>query len=378
MLQSDLEVYMQELEEIVNIDSPTGHLAGIEKILEFFTLRFKALGWTVESSATGSELHPCLKIVNRPAETYDILMIGHIDTVLPVGTVAERPFTINGEYITGPGVEDMKSGTLFMYHLAKYFTEHQLLPEQANICILINSDEEIGSKFSRPLIEAAAQKSKCALVFESADKYGTMTKGRKGIGRYFVKFKGIASHAGSQPEKGASAVTEFLHWGTELMQLHNLAEGTSINIGVVQGGTAPNVVAEEVNIQIDVRMTKMQPVYEIEKLIEFLGNNPKDPRVTITTEGGITRPPMVPTPESEALCQLFETVAEQLGQSPAKFQSVGGGSDANLTAALGIPSIDGLGPTGDNSHSPSEYTLYASYAPKFDLLVAAIQKILQK
>lgn len=373
----DLNLYLQDLEQVINMDSPTSYPEGNRKVIDFFAERFKSLGWCVEYLELDPAIGPCLKVCNRKADSYDVLMIGHVDTVLPVGTVAQRPFTIQGDMVTGPGVEDMKSGTLFMYYLAKYFTEHQLL-DTANICILINTDEEIGSKYSRPTIEALARQSKCALVFESANPAGEMTKGRKGVGRYFVKFKGIAAHSGANPEKGASAVNEFLHWGSELIKLHNLAEGTSINIGVVHGGTAPNVVAEELDIQIDIRVTQMQPVQEIESLIKHLSENPKDPRVNIIVEGGITRPPMVPTAESEALCDLFIQTAQELGQPEAKFRMVGGGSDANLTAAVGTPSIDGLGSVGDNSHSPDEYTILSTYQPKFELLVESIKKIINK
>lgn len=375
MSKLDLELYLRELQEIVNIDSPTNYPAGTKRVVDFFAERLEKLGWQLEYLELDPQIGPCLKAANREADNYDILMIGHVDTVLPVGTAAQRPFTINGEFVTGPGVEDMKSGTLFMYHLAKYFTDNKLL-DNANICLLINTDEEIGSKYSRPIIERLAQQSKCALVFESAYKDGSMTKGRKGVGRYFVNFKGVAAHSGANPEKGASAVNEFLHWGSELIKLHNLAEGTSINIGVVQGGTAPNVVAEIVNIQIDVRMTKMQSVQEIETLIKYLSENPKDPRVHISVVGGITRPPMVPTVDSEELCDVFIQTAGELGQPQAVFRMVGGGSDANLTAAMGTPSIDGLGAVGDNSHSPAEYTLLACYQPKFELLVASITKLI--
>lgn len=377
MSKLDFNLYLQDLQEIINIDSPTNFPEGNRKVVNFFAQRLEKLGWNVECLELDSSIGPCLKAANRITDCYDILMIGHVDTVLPVGTAAKRPFTIKDGLVTGPGVEDMKSGTLFMYYLAKYFTENSLLKD-ANICLLINTDEEIGSKYSRPIIEFLAKQSKCALVFESAYKDGTMTKGRKGVGRYFVKFKGVAAHSGANPEKGASAVNEFLYWGSELIKLHNLDEGTSINIGVVNGGTAPNVVAEEVNIQIDVRMTKMQPVQEIEVLIKQLSEHPRDPRVQITVDGGITRPPMVPTAASEDLCDLFIQTSRELGQPPAAFRMVGGGSDANLTAAVGTPSIDGLGSVGDNSHSPDEYTILETYEPKFELLVESIKKIIKK
>lgn len=377
MPKLDLDLYLQELQEIINIDSPTSYPEGNRRVIDFFAARFEQLGWCVEYLELDPNIGPCLKVCNRKADSYDVLMIGHVDTVLPIGTVEQRPFTIKGDIITGPGVEDMKSGTLFMYYLGKYFTEQNLL-DNSNICIFINTDEEIGSKYSRPTIENLAKVSKCALVFESANPAGEMTKGRKGVGRYFVKFKGIAAHSGANPEKGASAVNEFLHWGSELIKLHNLAEGTSINIGVVRGGTAPNVVAEELDIQIDIRVTKMQPVQEIESLIKHLSESPQDKRVKIIVDGGITRPPMVPTVASEALCELFIQTSRELGQPEARFRMVGGGSDANLTAAVGTPSIDGLGSVGDNSHSPDEYTILATYQPKFELLVESIKKLINK
>lgn len=377
MFKLDQQAYFKDLEHIINIDSPSSYPEGNQKIIDFFANKFEVLGWITDITTPSTESGPCLVATNRKSENYDIVMIGHVDTVFPVGTVQERPFKISDNIITGPGVEDMKSGTLFMYYLAKVFTDNNLL-QNANICIIINSDEEIGSKHSRPIIEEIAKKSKYALVFESADKNGRMTKGRKGIGRYFVNFKGIAAHSGANPEKGASAVNEFLHWGSKFTQLHNLSEGTCINIGVVHGGTAPNVIAEEVNIEIDVRITKMEPVRQIKSLIQELQASPQNPKVTITTKGGITRPPMVPTDKSETLCSLFVQTAQELNLPPAEFQSVGGGSDANLTAAVGTTSIDGLGPTGDNSHSDKEYTLLDSYEPKFKLLAHVINKLIKQ
>ncbi len=377
MFKFDAPAYFEDLKHIINIDSPSSHPLGNKELVEFFAQKFQGIGWHTEITTPNAETGPYLCACNRVCEQYDILMIGHVDTVLPMGSAQERPFTISDGIITGPGVEDMKSGTLFTYYLAKTFTEQGLL-ERANICVIINSDEEIGSIYSRPTIEDFAKKSKCALVFESADRHNRMTKGRKGIGRYFVNFKGIAAHSGANPEKGASAINEFLHWGSELIKLHSISEGTLINIGVVHGGTAPNVIAEEVNIEIDVRVSKMEPVQQIESLIKKLQENPRDPRVTITTKGGITRPPMVPSPASEAICDIFVQTAQELGLPPAEFQSVGGGSDANLTSAVGTPSIDGLGPTGDNSHSPKEYTVLSSYEPKFLLLAHSIYKLIKK
>lgn len=369
----ELSTYLHELEQLVNIDSGSLHPAGIAEIAAFFKHRFADLGWFVRERRPHAAVGPCLEIVNREQAHYDLLLIGHMDTVFPVGTVKERPFRINGDKAFGPGVIDMKSGLLSMYHALRLLNTGGSL-EGAAICVALNSDEEISSRYSRPWLEALAKKSRHALVLEPARSSGALVNKRKGIGRYSIEFTGIAAHAGVEPEKGASAISELCHWGLALQSMTDYEAETTVNVGIVQGGTAANVVAERATAEVDMRMTDLQAVEKVETLMTKMSAHPKTPGVKVAVKGGVVRPPMNPSEQTAALCRAIDQIAANLGIH-FEWAATGGGSDANFTAALGVPTIDGLGPIGGGAHGSGEYLLIDSVIPRLKLLSDVIKHI---
>ncbi len=371
-MEFSLEGYLKELEYLVNIDSGT-YDPGTKKIAVYFKDRFEALGWTVTERQLHEKVGACLEITNKAATQYDMLLIGHMDTVFANGTAAERPFSIKGNRAYGPGVVDMKASLLSVYHAVSQLQATGGLA-QAAVCIALNSDEEISSKYSRPWLEELAGKSKYALVLEPARGDGSMVNTRRGVGRYQFDFHGVPSHSGVAPEKGVSAINELAHWIQALHGLTDYAKGTNLNVGVVKGGTTANTVAEYASALVDVRMRELDEVVKIEETIEELLAKPKTPGIKVEVSGGVTRPPMNPSPATLLLCDRVDRLAAELGIEFA-WIATGGGSDANLTAALGVPSIDGLGPIGSLSHTVDEYLEIGSVEPRLRLLCAIIKDI---
>ncbi|NLY84624.1 MAG: M20 family metallopeptidase [Acholeplasmataceae bacterium] len=372
----NLDRYLKDLEALVTIESPSRNPEGTRKVADFLAEKFERLGWVTEYIDIGSAVGPCLSVCNRKADKYDVLLLGHMDTVFPLGTVAERPFTNKDGMMYGPGVVDMKAGVMYMYYIAECLNGSELL-EKTSVCLLFNPDEEISSIYSRRLIEETAAKAACAMIIEPARANGALVNARKGIAKYEIFFKGIPAHAGVAPEKGASAINEMFCWGIELNKLNNPAMGTTLNIGVVQGGTEPNVVAENAMCKIDVRITDVKEAERIEARMRELAANPLDARVTVRIEGGVVRPPLNTTAESLALCERVNAIGKDLGID-VKWVATGGGSDGNFTSALGVPTIDGLGPIGGNTHAATEYGEVASIVPRFNLLLETVKAVLQK
>ncbi len=371
-----LDEYLRELEQLVNIDSGSKDVVGTTAIANYFTEKFQQIGWQVKQYRPDPAVGPCLQITNQAADRYDILLIGHMDTVFAQGTAAKRPFVVKENKAYGPGVVDMKASLLSVYYAVKHLHEAGLL-QGASVCIAFNSDEEISSIHSRSWLEQLARNSRYALVMEPARADGSMVNTRRGVGRYTMEFHGVASHSGVAPEKGVSAINELAHW---IIALHNLtdhAQGTSLNVGVVQGGTTANTVADYAMAQMDVRMKEMSAVTRLQETLEYLLAHPQTPGIQVAVSGGITRPPMNPTPEALALCETVDAIAKQLG---IDFQwiATGGGSDANLTAALGIPTIDGLGPIGGLSHTADEYLDIQSVEPRLMLLCELLAEMAGK
>lgn len=374
-MKFNVQNYLQELEELVNTESHSSMPNGAKKVAEYLNTRLQKLGWHTEFIDIGDPAGPCLKATNKLSDHYNVLLVGHMDTVFPAGTVAKRPFSIDGDYFKGPGSADMKAGDLFMYHLADELTAEKALGK-GNICLLFNPDEEIGSIYSRPIIEQEAKKSDYVLIMESARANGDLVNERKGIAKYVVDFKGIAAHAGVNPQDGASAINEFIAWGKEIIALNKPEVGTTVNIGLVSGGTGANVVAEETRCVIDVRVKSVEEAERVDKKMRELEQCTFDKRVKAKVEGGLNRPPLNPSPKSLELCALVSKKAQELNMTP-KWVATGGGSDGNFTGALGIPTIDGMGPVGGGGHSDREYGLISSIEPRFKLLLAVVKELLK-
>ncbi|MCG8538318.1 MAG: M20 family metallopeptidase [Clostridia bacterium] len=362
----DLQNYLKELEYLVNIDSGSRNPRGISKVADFFIKKYLDIGYSVKTHEINEEIGPCLEIENCSSERYDILLLGHMDTVFEIGTAKERPFTIIDNRAYGPGVIDMKSGLLSMYYALKEIYEKEL-GKNLSIKIILNSDEEIGSRGSLGIISRAAVKSNVVFVLEPARANGALVLQRKGLGAYDIKFHGIAAHAGVEPQKGASAITEMGRWIVELNILNNYKAGTTVNVGIASGGTARNVVAEEAKIQVDLRFKEIAEMNGIDKAIEDLISNPiiKGVKVDVNKLG--MRPPMNPMDTTMKIWSIIKEIGHELGIE-LDWVATGGGSDANITASLGVPSIDGLGPIGGGAHGQSEYLEIDSIQPRLEVL----------
>lgn len=362
----DLQNYLNELEYLVNIDSGSGNPDGVSKVADFFIEKYKELGWKVKRHELAKGIGPCLEIESCPSERYNILLIGHMDTVFKIGTAKERPFTIIEDRAYGPGVIDMKSGLLSMYYALREIHEKDL-GEDLNIKVILNSDEEIGSRWSSEIIEQSAKNSDVVFVLEPARANGALVLQRKGLGAYDIRFNGIAAHAGVEPEKGASAITEMGNWIVKLNELNNYEAGTTVNVGIAAGGTARNVVAEEAKIQVDLRFKEITEMDRIDEAIEDLISKPtiKDVNVEVNKLG--MRPPMNPTDITMQIWDAIQKIGQELGLK-LDWVATGGGSDANITASVGVPSIDGLGPIGGGAHGKSEYLEIDSIQPRLELL----------
>ena len=366
----DLEGYLKDLEYLVNIDSQSKDPEGVEMVADFFVRAFENLGWRVEKKSLDPSVGPSLKSTNGEPP-YDAFLLGHLDTVFPRGTTAERPFSRKGDRAYGPGVNDMKSGLLMGLYAARAL---EAKGAKGSWCLLYNSEEEIGSRRARPWIEEIARQSRTAVILEPARPNGNYVNQRKGLGRIEAIFHGKAAHAGVEPEKGISAVNEMAHWIIGLHQLTDFEKGTTLNAGLVSGGTGANVVPEKASMTVDVRIREPEERERIAAKIEELRAHPATPGITVEADFFLTRPPMNPSPQTMKLCRLAEEAGREVGVD-VHWQSTGGGSDGNFTAALGVPTVDGFGALGGGSHSVDEYIEIGALPARFALLLELLGRI---
>lgn len=285
-----------------------------------------------------------------------ILVLCHMDTVWDVGESARRPFKVENGRAYGPGAYDMKGGIVETLFAVKTLISLGATP-QKKIVVLHNSDEEIGSPTSRPIIEKAALESDAVLVLEPSAQGGTLKTWRKGVGMFQVQISGRAAHAGADYEKGASAIEEAAHQIIHLHSLTDLDEGVTVNVGTAHAGSRANVIADNAILDIDVRVKTAEATSWL--LPKINGLKAFDPRCVVTVSGGINRPPMERNPKNVGLFQVAKAIGAMMGVHLVESGS-GGGSDGNFTSALGIPTLDGLGPVGDEAHSLGEYVLVRS------------------
>ena len=284
------------------------------------------------------------------------LILCHMDTVWPKGTIVERPFRVEKGLAYGPGILDMKAGIAITLHALEAIQAMRLQPKQ-RVRILLNSDEEVGSTTSRQLIEEEAKKSTHVFCLEpGAGTRGALKTGRKGVGMFQVKCAGRAAHAGNEPEKGISAVEEMAHQILKLHSLTDLSRGTTVNVGVVNGGTVRNQIAPLAEALVDLRVTSMAEAARVEQHI--LGLEPVLSGAQIEVTGGLNRPPMERTENTAMLVEMVRRHADPLGIELTEEQ-VGGGSDAQFAAVVGTPVLDGLGGVGEGPHAEHEYIIVA-------------------
>ncbi|WP_279151338.1 M20 family metallopeptidase [Photobacterium iliopiscarium] len=370
-----LNNYLEELRPLINLDCGTLTVDGIDVVATTMAQKYLDLGWNVKRIDCGIA-GTGLEVRNKPqADHIDVMLIGHMDTVFPVGTAAARPMTHDNERAYGPGVSDMKSGLLSVVYTLRDLDPTAL--DALSICVCMNPDEEIGSLHSETWLKSVAVNAKHVLVAEAARADGSLVKARKGMARYRLSFHGKAAHAGNEPQNGRSAITEMAHWILAINALTDFDSGTTLNAGVVSGGAGANIVPDFAEVVVDVRFWDNDEYAAVDAQIRTLTETPFVDGVTITVEREAHKPSMVPSPQTEVLMAQVEAVGKELGID-ITWQAVGGGSDANLTAVLGIPTLDGLGPIGAGFHSADEWLDLASIEPRIRLLQQVLVKISQQ
>lgn len=304
-------------------------------------------------------------------EAAPALVLGHFDTVWPMGTLATMPYRVEAGRAFGPGTFDMKASLVLVEFALRVLAEEGARPSRPLI-VLFTSDEEIGSPTSRSIIETVARDAAYALVMESPLPGGRLKTARKGVGGFTLEVTGRPAHAGVEPEKGASAVMELARQVIAIAGLVASDRGTTVNVGVVQGGTAPNVVPAFASARIDVRVTTMEEAHRIEVALHAL--EPLTPGTTLRVSGGFNRPPMERTEGITALFERARELALPLGLELTE-GATGGGSDANFTAALGVPTLDGLGTEGEGAHANHEHIRLDSLPERAALLATLLARM---
>ena len=376
--EARLPAVLGDLESLVNIDCGSYTPAGVNAVADHVVAALEGLGASVrriphEPEAGGRQLGDLVigELEGDVPGAPRVLLIGHMDTVFDPGTAAERPFRTEGDRAFGPGVTDMKAGLLAGVHAIGALHEAGLRP---SITFVANPDEEIGSRFSTPFIRQLAPDHAAVLVLECARANGDIVSARKGIADYHVTFHGRAAHAGVEPEKGRSAILAAAHAVIDLHALNGRWPTVTVNAGVIAGGTRPNVVPATCEIQVDLRAATVDAFDAAAAEIERIVGEPRVPDVRVDHRRTAGHPPMEKTDASSRLVDAAVEIAAELGFG-LRDAATGGASDANTTSALGIPTIDGLGPVGGDDHSNDEWLDVTSIVPRTTLVAALIGRI---
>lgn len=368
-VEAQLPRYLAELESLVNIDCGSYTPEGVNRIAGFCTDALSAMGASVERRP--AEGLGDLVIGRLAGDGPRLLLIGHMDTVFDPGTAAERPFRRDGDRALGPGVTDMKGGLLAGLHALAALQASGIRPAVTYVC---NPDEEIGSPFSGPHIRRLAAEHDAGLVLECARANGDIVSARKGIADYHVEISGRAAHAGVEPEKGRSAVVEAAHQVLALTALNGRWPSVTVNVGVIEGGTRPNVVAARCGVKVDLRAASVAEFDAAASELERLVSTPTVEGTHATLNRVASHQPMERSPATARLVGLAQEIAGELGFS-VHDAATGGASDANTCAAAGLPVLDGLGPVGGDDHSPEEWLDVTSIVPRTALLAGLISRI---
>lgn len=350
-LKKQQDELLHFLSTLVLAESPSSDPAAQAPVQKILSNAYKALNFNVEhipGQTTGG--HLLIRPTQQKANQLQQLLIGHCDTVWPIGTLAEMPLRIEGNIMHGPGAYDMKSGLTMMIFALRTIRELGLSLAVAPL-IFINSDEEIGSPESTPHIEKLAQQVCRAFILEPAlGPDGRLKTSRKGVSNYQITVHGRASHAGLDPEKGVSAILELSHVIQKLVALNDLENGISVNVGIVEGGTRTNVIAAQSKAFVDVRTPTLADAERLDTAVKNL--QPTTPGTSLSIQGGISRPPMEQTTANQGLWQKAKAIGTEMGLNLEEGQA-GGGSDGNTTSRF-TATLDGLGPVGEGAHARHE------------------------
>ena len=386
-----LEEYLNDLETIINIDSGSMDLEGCLKMAVFFCAKLKAAGFFTEIRSVGTQGRP-LVVAKHPAPDsvigstsvsastaslpsdisalpedfrYDFFLNGHLDTVFPKGTTVQRPFRKEGNIVYGPGTVDMKAGALLIVYLARFMKTS--LP-QASFTIALNCDEEIGSPDSFEELRKLASCCKHIFIFEGMRKKGQFVNERKGIAKYDIQIEGVASHAGTAPRQGVSAIVELSKIVVDLYKAQNLDKGTSINVGLIDGGTALNVIAPSSHAVMEVRYTSEREFSRIVRRLKRMTAHPHLDGTSVSFRQISHYPPLTINPATRSLMDKLESLG-------LEYVKAGGTSDANRLADLGISILDGCGPGGGFPHSEKEFLDLTTVPQRFQRMLEIFREL---
>lgn len=364
---------LQLLERMVNQDSGSKYKKGVDAIGHMLRQKYEKLGFIVDvvsEEVVGNHLIIRHRETVRPR----IVIVAHLDTVFPEGTAKERPFTVKGSRAYGPGVIDMKASQVALFTALSVLVELGDKDSYSNVHIVLNSDEEIGSHKSKIVIENVALGKDYALIMEPARANGALVSARRGGGTYTLRVYGKAAHSGIAPQDGISAIEEICYKIIELQKLNQLDKGINVNVGMISGGEASNVVSPYAEASIDVRITELHQGAEIDKAIRKVCAKPHIEGTNIELIGGINRYPVIKNEKTEHLLAHIQEAGAEIGLE-IEDVATGGGSDASFTSSVHVATIDGLGPVGGGAHSIDEYLDIPTLTERTYLLAKVIQRL---
>ena len=372
-LRQQQSVILDTIEQLVTLESPSDVKAAVDRVCTVLASRFGELGGRVtvhKAEKFGNHLQVDF---STRGQRRPILLLGHMDTVYPVGTISKMPFRVSKGRVWGPGVFDMKAGIALALHVMEALLRWNDGALPRPVTVLLVSDEEVGSTSSRQITERLAKCSQAVLVLEpAAGPNGAVKTARKGIGEYSLSVEGVSAHSGLDFGKGHSAVVELSRQILSLSEMVDLKRGITINAGRIAGGGRINVVPAEASAVIDLRVRTKQDAARMHR--QLISLRPFDRRCKVKVSGGLNRPPMERTAAVAALYTKAAQVAKGLGWD-LKEAAVGGGSDGNFTAALGVPTLDGLGAVGEGAHAAHEHVVISELPKRAALLAGLISTL---
>ena len=362
---------LNTLQEIVNLESPSLDRASLDLLADKLVERLNFVGVNTNFVDLGQYGRIIHAKIDGNLDLPPILILCHYDTVWPVGTVKLRPFSIQQNIVSGPGVYDMKASIVIVEFAIRSIIDMGFSFKRS-IEVLITPDEELISPASREIIQQSARHSECVLVMEPSTPQGQLKTSRKGVKRLLLEVQGKQSHAGTNPEQGANAIEELMYQLSKLIELRDLPNGTTVNVGRIHGGFQWNIVADYAEAEVDIRYWNVaeenRVLAEIENLI------PKDPRTNLNYKQIYSCPPMEYTSSGMMLFELVRNIGKKIDLD-LRESSSGGGSDANFASSQGVPTLDGLGAIGDGAHSNNEFIYIDSLSTRASLLALIIQEI---
>ena len=365
------EEIVQTIREFVEIESPSDNKLAADRMGTLLAAKFETRGGRARVHRAENYADSIQIDFPGRENIKPVLLLGHFDTVYPLGTLEAMPCRVENDRLHGPGVLDMKSGiALILYAIEALQAWHTGLPRPVSVFLV--SDEEVGSYSSRKITEGLARESAAVLVVEPAGPRGAVKTARKGVGEYILNVKGIAAHAGLDPGKGHSAIIELARQITAVSKLSDVRRGISVNPGVIYGGTRTNVIAAQASVEIDVRIKEAKQAAILDR--KFRSLKPFDKHCKLSVQGGINRMPMERNAGVAALYKKAQAIAKQINWKLEE-AAVGGGSDGNFTAGIGIPTLDGMGGYGDGAHALHEHIIISELPRRALLLAGMIESI---